>query len=102
MGTGSKFLPSILLTAVLSLPSVGALAQAPHTHQHAFQGAEHWARVFDDPGRDEWQKPQEVIAALDLGPSSPTSAPARATSQPGSHSVCLAAESMPWTSSRTW
>jgi SAM-dependent methyltransferase len=46
----------------------GAAAQAPHTHQHGFGGAEHWARVFDDPARDAWQKPHEVIQALKLKP----------------------------------
>lgn len=45
-----------------------AAAQAPHTHQHGFSGAEHWARVFDDPARDAWQKPHEVIEALKLAP----------------------------------
>lgn len=43
-------------------------AQSPHTHQHSFSGAEHWARVFDDPGRDAWQKPHQVIEALALKP----------------------------------
>lgn len=43
-------------------------AQAPHTHQHSFSGAEHWARVFDDPERDAWQKPHQVIEALALKP----------------------------------
>src|SRR5262245_33291639 len=39
-----------------------ALAQAQHTHR--FSDAERWAKIFDDPGRDDWQKPREVIAAL--------------------------------------
>jgi SAM-dependent methyltransferase len=43
-----------------------ACAQSPHSHQHDFGGAEHWARVFDDPSRDAWQKPHEVIQALAL------------------------------------
>ena len=43
-----------------------ALAQTPHTHHHSFSGAQHWARVFDDPARDEWQKPHQVIVALNL------------------------------------
>lgn len=47
-----------------------AFAQAPPTHQHSFSGAEHWARVFDDPARDEWQKPHQVIQALNLAPGS--------------------------------
>ena len=45
-----------------------ARAQSPHTHQHGFGGAEHWAQVFDDPSRDAWQKPHEVIEALALKP----------------------------------
>ena len=39
-----------------------------HYHRR-FEGAEHWARIFDDPARDAWQKPDEVIAALALPPS---------------------------------
>jgi precorrin-6B methylase 2 len=31
-----------------------------------FQDAEEWARRFDDPSRDVWQKPEEVIRALGL------------------------------------
>jgi len=50
------------------LASLPALAQSPHTREHSFSGAEHWARVFDDPARDAWQKPHEVIKALALAP----------------------------------
>ena len=45
-----------------------ALAQAPHTHEHRFSDADSWAKVFDDPERDRWQKPHEVIMALKLAP----------------------------------
>ncbi|OGA96516.1 MAG: hypothetical protein A3G27_17010 [Betaproteobacteria bacterium RIFCSPLOWO2_12_FULL_66_14] len=45
-----------------------AAAQSPHTHEHSFAGAEDWAKVFDDPKRDAWQKPHEVIQALALKP----------------------------------
>lgn len=31
-----------------------------------FEDAEKWARHFDDPARDAWQKPDEIIAALKL------------------------------------
>lgn len=48
--------------------AASSLAQAPATHQHSFAGAQHWAHVFDDPQRDAWQKPHEVIRALALGP----------------------------------
>jgi SAM-dependent methyltransferase len=45
-----------------------AVAQTPHTHQHSFGDARKWAQVFDDPKRDAWQKPHEVIQALKLKP----------------------------------
>jgi len=64
-----------LSTALLMFALVGAgltsgtgHAQSPHTHQHSFSGAEHWARVFDDPARDAWQMPHQVIEALALKP----------------------------------
>lgn len=50
------------------LPAAPAAAQSPHTHEHSFGGAEKWAQVFDDPKRDAWQKPHEVIQALALKP----------------------------------
>jgi SAM-dependent methyltransferase len=37
-------------------------------HEHRFQDAERWARAFDDPARDAWQKPDDVIRALALTP----------------------------------
>lgn len=62
-----KYLFSLIVatTAVLGTP---AIAQSPADHQHSFSGAEHWAKVFDDPERDQWQKPHEVIGALKLPP----------------------------------
>jgi predicted methyltransferase len=45
-----------------------ASAQAPHTHDHSFGEAKEWSHVFDDPKRDEWQKPHQVIRALKLKP----------------------------------
>ena len=35
---------------------------------HSFADVERWTKVFDDPARDEWQKPEQVVAALRLGP----------------------------------
>lgn len=43
-------------------------AQSPNTHRHSFGDAEKWAHVFDDPERDAWQKPHQVIKALALRP----------------------------------
>ena len=45
-----------------------ALAQVHATRQHSFGDAAKWSRVFDDPTRDAWQKPHEVITALKLAP----------------------------------
>lgn len=47
---------------------VSAAAQSVDHHQHQFSGAEKWAEIFDEPARDEWQKPDEVIRALKLAP----------------------------------
>jgi len=59
----------LILTLICTLWLCGsALAQSPHTHRHSFGDAEKWARVFDDPERDAWQKPHEVIQALALTP----------------------------------
>jgi SAM-dependent methyltransferase len=58
-----------LLTAcTMLLATATALAQTPHTHDHGFSGAEQWSRYFDDPARDAWQKPHQVIQALALAP----------------------------------
>jgi ubiquinone/menaquinone biosynthesis C-methylase UbiE len=61
-------LATLATLAVLALTAGAALAQAPHTHQHSFGDAQQWAKVFDDPERDAWQKPHEVIQALALKP----------------------------------
>ena len=37
-----------------------------HGHHHRFDDAERWAKVFDDPARDAWQKPDHVVALLGL------------------------------------
>jgi predicted methyltransferase len=33
---------------------------------HGFANAEQWSQVFDNPERDKWQKPHEVIQSLNL------------------------------------
>jgi predicted methyltransferase len=55
----------VLFSAAIAMP---AAAQSPHTHDHSFGDAEKWAKVFDDPKRDAWQKPHQVIQALALKP----------------------------------
>lgn len=58
----------VLILATAALTGAPALAQSPDHANHKFSGAEHWAKVFDDPERDKWQKPHEVITALKLAP----------------------------------
>ncbi len=53
-----------LLFAGIALAALPARAQSPHTHDHSFAGSENWAKVFDDPKRDAWQKQHEVIREL--------------------------------------
>ena len=59
---------SLLFGLFCMLPALPALAQTPHTHDHTFADAQKWAEVFDDPKRDAWQRPHEVIRALKLKP----------------------------------
>ena len=43
-------------------------AQTAHQH-HPPQSAEEYAKILNDPARDAWQKPHEVVMALKLKPS---------------------------------
>ena len=55
--------------AVLLLAATPAFA-GPHdaTSHHDFADVEHWQSVFDDPERDAWQKPDELVRALAIRP----------------------------------
>ena len=57
----------LALAAAACLAGPAGAQQSPHA-QHRFDDAERWAHVFDDPKRDAWQKPHEVIQALALKP----------------------------------
>jgi SAM-dependent methyltransferase len=44
---------------------------APHQHEplgHRFEDAEKWAKRFDAPERDRWQKPARVVALMNIEP----------------------------------
>jgi uncharacterized cupredoxin-like copper-binding protein/predicted O-methyltransferase YrrM len=56
----------MLLVGIALAAQAGA--QTPHSHEHSFGDADKWAKVFDDPRRDAWQKPHQVIQALALKP----------------------------------
>jgi SAM-dependent methyltransferase len=56
----------LLIFLLAPLPALAQQGQQP-MHQR-FDNAERWSKVFDDPERDAWQKPEEVIRALKLPP----------------------------------
>lgn len=53
---------------VLQLVLALQVAQIPH-QQHPPRSAAEYAHVLNDPKRDEWQKPHEVVQALGLRPN---------------------------------
>ena len=63
----------LALATLLAAAAGAACAQVHHQHRggadHRFDNAESWARVFDDPARDAWQKPDDVVGALQLAPT---------------------------------
>jgi cyclopropane fatty-acyl-phospholipid synthase-like methyltransferase len=66
----STRISSLLAAAVcMAALAASAIAQSPSHADHKFSGAGHWAKVFDDPKRDAWQKPHDVISALNLTPN---------------------------------
>ncbi|HEY3444503.1 MAG TPA: class I SAM-dependent methyltransferase [Paludibaculum sp.] len=53
-------------TSILAL-ALAAMAAAQVAHQeHPPRSAGEYARVLEDPGRDAWQKPHDVVMALKL------------------------------------
>jgi SAM-dependent methyltransferase len=66
---GFAVLARVVLLALVVLlgPGCAGRDHGGH-HEHRFQDAERWTRVFDDPARDAWQRPDDVIRALALSP----------------------------------
>jgi ubiquinone/menaquinone biosynthesis C-methylase UbiE len=52
------------LYAYIFILAAVALGQVPHQHHPPSSGE--YAKVLEDPSRDEWQKPHEVVMALSL------------------------------------
>ncbi len=59
---------SLLGFAIMMASHTALAAQSHHTGHHSFSDAEAWSKKFDDPKRDAWQKPHNVIQALQLKP----------------------------------
>ena len=64
----------LCLSSVVAALLVSACGGEPaRTHgagHHRFEAPEEWAKRFDDPARDEWQRPDVVIAHLKLSSDS--------------------------------
>ncbi|MBI4586267.1 MAG: class I SAM-dependent methyltransferase [Planctomycetes bacterium] len=72
-----RYFRPLMLSALLSM-LVSCAQPGPHQHprgedhgQHGplgrrFEKAEEWARKFDSPERDAWQKPGEVVSSMQL------------------------------------
>ncbi|MCC7387091.1 MAG: class I SAM-dependent methyltransferase [Deltaproteobacteria bacterium] len=65
--------PLLLVACASHPPAAAGDAERHHGHSghgmpHRFEHAEDWAKRFDDPSRDAWQKPAEVVALLGLQP----------------------------------
>ena len=61
---------TVSLVAILAgLSGRPASGQTAHQQHHPPQSAEEYASVLEDPGRDEWQKPHDVMTALRLKPA---------------------------------
>ena len=55
----------ILITAI-AVTALVSLAQEHHQKHHPPRSADEYAKVLENPQRDAWQKPDEVIRTLDL------------------------------------
>lgn len=60
-------LPALLVAVTLTGCAHHGEGHGEGMH-HSFDDAESWAARFDDPARDSWQKPDDVIKALALPP----------------------------------
>jgi ubiquinone/menaquinone biosynthesis C-methylase UbiE len=61
-------LARVVVGALLLLAVASVAAAGPHdaTSHHDFADVGQWEKVFDDPARDAWQKPDEIVAALGI------------------------------------
>jgi ubiquinone/menaquinone biosynthesis C-methylase UbiE len=61
---------AVFLVALAAPAAPPADAEKGHdaTIHHAFDDVAKWVEVFDDPGRDAWQKPDDVLRDLGVAP----------------------------------
>ena len=53
------------LYALILIMAAAGLGQVPHQHHPPLSSTE-YAKILEDPSRDAWQKPDEVVKALNL------------------------------------
>ena len=53
---------------ILALAATSVAGSHDATTHQSFADVEYWHRVFDDPARDAWQKPDALVGALALRP----------------------------------
>jgi predicted amidohydrolase YtcJ/ubiquinone/menaquinone biosynthesis C-methylase UbiE len=58
-----------MIRAWLFLLVLAAALGAQHRQHHVPKSAEEYVKILEDPSREAWQKPHEVVMALDLKPS---------------------------------
>lgn len=57
----------VVLVVLLALASCGGHeSKAPLVHR--FDDPARWSKEFDDPARDAWQKPKEIVDAMAIAP----------------------------------
>jgi len=62
-------LPLLPLVLAMTTALASGCAHEHHAHDdahHRFENATEWSQTFEDPARDAWQKPDQVIQALAL------------------------------------
>lgn len=71
---GSKQIVPVFILLLLISMMVGCVHQQKHIDEHQtsatqqrFEDIEVWVKRFEDPERDNWQKPAEVVKAMNLG-----------------------------------
>ncbi len=58
----------VLLVLIASCGGGAGAPSTPAPLVHRFEHADEWAKRFDDPSRDAWQRPSDVIAAMKITP----------------------------------
>ncbi len=61
---------SYILLLILTIPTMAQDHKNQHkSNKHRFNDAERWSKIFEDPKRDAWQKPDYVIHSMNIEPN---------------------------------